>query len=377
MQTISEHTYFGQYRVGNVTSVTITCELTDDPYSGLDGEGQLPGGGSSTEPGLPTLSATGAGIIGLFRPTLTSMQLLADFMWTDFSGTPTTDLDALKEIIQAIKRSISNPLSYVIGLNIIPSQGLSIGTPKEVRFGFVNTAIYMDTLSSQFFTVDCGSVSFPPVCGDTFLDYAPYSKFSIYLPYIGFRELNANDCVGHTIGVSYHGDVVTGAVVAFITKDGSVFYQFAGHCALSIPLTADGWGSTLQAAGRYACSIVGGVPVAAAAGNGFGVAGAIASGPASVATNPSILSPEVHRSGALGGGAGLLGVQYPFIIREAVRFHSTEGFNTISGYPSYYYRKLDDLAGYTVMLDIHLHNIPALVEEIDEIESLLKEGVYL
>jgi hypothetical protein len=227
----------------------------------------------------------------------------------------------------------------------------------------------MPVLTSQYFTVDCGSLSFGALCKNTFLDYAPYSKFSIYLPYVGIKEVDANDFVGHTIGVYYHGDVVTGGITAYITKDGNVFYQYSGCCALTIPLSADSWGSTISGAVQIATSLVTSIP-----GGPAGVAETAVSGAANVAANPSLLSPQVAHSGAVSGGAGLLGVQKPFVIREAVRFHDTAGFNTLTGYPSYYYKKLSDVSGYTVVLDVHLKGIPATNEEITEIEDLLKEG---
>ena len=345
-----------------------------DPYAGLDGEGAISGGGTVGIPGFPGLTATSAGVIGLFAPSAAQMQLLADFMWTDFGGSGTTVEDILKEVVEALKRSISNPLDYIIGLNIIPSQGLSIGASKNVRFGFVDSGVSMPVLANQYFTVDCGSLAFDTVCGDTFLDYAPYSKFSIYLPYIGFKDVDPNDFVGHTIGVIYHGDCVTGGVTAYITKDGSVMYQYSGCCALNVPLSSDNWGNTISAAINVATGIV----ASAASGGAAGLATGALKSAASVAANPSLLSPQVSHSGAISGGAGCMGVQYPFVIREAVNFHSTSGFNKSSGYPSFYYRKLESVSGYTIVLDAHISDIPmATQNEISEIEKLLESGVIL
>lgn len=357
-------------------ALTQNVEPSEDPYDNLPtgGDEPLPGGGAVGIPGFPGLTATSAGVIGLFTPSATQMQLLADFMWTDFGGTGTTVEDILKEVVEALKRSISNPLDYIIGLNIIPSQGLSVGAAKVVRFGFISSGVSMPQLANQYFTVDCGTLSFDTVCGDTFLDYAPYSKFSIYLPYIGFKDVDPNDFVGHTIGVVYHGDCVTGGVTAYITKDGTVMYQYSGCCALNVPLSADNWGETISAAINVATGIV----AAAATGGAAGLAQGALKGAASVAANPSLLSPQVSHSGAVSGGAGCMGVQYPFVIREAVNFHSTAGFNKSTGYPAYYYRKLGDVTGFTTVIDAHLSDIPmATQDEIAEIESLLESGVIL
>ena len=362
----------GSLRIGPISSdIIVHVSAYGDPYADVDGESDIPGGDTIGIPELPGITASSSGVIGLFVPSASQMRQLADYMWTDFGGTGTTTEDILKEIVQAIKRSISNPLDYVIGLNIIPSSGLSVGGSSTIRFGFVNSNVSMPRLTNQYFTVNCGSLSFDALCGDTFLDYAPYSKFSIYLPYIGVKEVDANDFVGHTISVMYRGDVVTGGVTAYILKDGSVMYQYSGCCALNVPLTADGWGSTIAGAVQIATSIVSG----GVTGGAAGVAAGAVKGAANVAANPSLLAPQVMRSGAVSGGAGCMGVQRPFVIREAVRFHSTSGFNTVSGYPSYYFKSLSSVHGFTICLDVHLKGIPATQGEITEIERMLKEGV--
>lgn len=380
------NTETGLLKVGPVTSdIAIHIHSYIDPYNDpnnpdlIGGDDDIPGGDMISIPSLPGVGVVSSGMIGLFNPTVSQMQLLADYMWTDFGGTGSTTEDILKEIVQAIKRSISNPLDYVIGLNIIPSQGLSVGSSTSVRFGFVNSNVSMPRLTSQYFTVDCGSLSFDKLCGDTFLDYAPYSKFSLYLPYIGVKEVDANDFVGHTISILYHGDVVTGGVTAYILKDGSVMYQYSGCCALTVPLNADSWGTTISGAIQIATAIIGGATLSSA-GKGFAAkrAGVMAAtGAANIASNPSLLSPQVMRSGAISGGAGCMASQKPFVIREAARFHTTEGFNTISGYPSYYYKPLSTMHGFTSVLDAHLHGIPGTHQELAEIEDLLKEGIIL
>ena len=364
----------GELRVGVVTSdIIIHVYASSDPYTEIDGLAEITGGSSISIPSLPPLSATNSGAVGLFAPSTSQMRLLSDYMWTDFGGTGSTEVDVLKEVVQAIKRVVANPLEYIFGLNIIPSQGLSIGSSEEIRFGFVNSGISMPRLTSQYFSVDCGSIYFNTVCGDTFLDYAPYSKFSIYLPYIGVKDVDANDFVNHTIGVIYHGDVVTGGVTAYITKDGSVMYQYSGCCALTIPMSADSWGNTISGAVQISTALISSM----ASGGSAGMAEAAVSGASSVASNPSLLSPSVARSGAISGGAGCMGVQVPFVIREAVRFHSTAGFNSVAGYPSYYFSSLSSMSGYTTVYETHLEGISATSKELNEIESLLKTGVIL
>lgn len=375
----------GTYNIRRFTGTTATFFNTfwnmvtnkpqeqEDPFENLPvgGDEPLPGGGGVTEPGFPSISAASTGIIGLFVPSVAQMQQLADFMWTDFGGQATDIKEVLEEILEAIKRTISNPLDYIFGLNIVPSQGLTVGASKVVKFGYISSGVSMPILADHYFRVDCGSLSFDTVCGDSFLDYAPYAKFSIYLPYIGFKDVDPNDFVGHTISVVYHGDAITGGLTAYVLKDGEVYYQYSGGCVLNVPLSADSWGETIAACMNIATGIAGGASTG-------GLVGGVTQGLKGIASNLSSLSPKVMHSGAISGSPACMGVQYPFVIREAVNFHSTAGFNKSSGYPAYYYKKLDDVQGFTVVIDAHLENIPmATQNEISEIESLLESGVIL
>lgn len=344
-----------------------------DPYEDAGGgEGSL-GGDIIGLPTEPTLSPIDAGLFSLYSPTAAQMRNLADFLWTDFGGTGTTVEEVLEEVVEALKRSVSNPLNSMLGLSIIASQGLSKGSDSSVRVGFWNTGVSMTKITKQYFTVNCGSLSFSPVCGNTFLDYAPYSKFMIYLPYVGMRLLDANDVVGHTISIRYRGDCVSGALTCYVIRDGSVIQEHTGSCALNIPLTADSWAESISAVGR----IISGSVSGATRGGVAGAAAGAVRGAASVATNPSAFSSQVAHTGAVSGAAGHLGSQKPFILREAVRFHSTSGFNSIIGYPSYYYRKLGDCRGYTQCLEVHLSHTPCTGVELQEIEELLKKGVII
>lgn len=348
-------------------------DVDTDPYANIDGEGALPGGADVDLPAEPTLSALDAGMFALFAPSSSQMKALASYLWTDFGGAGTDVVQMLGEVVEALKRTVANPLDLVLGLSIIASQGLSKGGSSNVHVGFWDTGVAMTKLSKQYFTVDCGSITFNPVCGDTFLDYAPYSKFSIFLPYVGTKILDANDVVGHTISVKYRGDCVTGGLVCYLKRDGTIIAEFAGNCALNLPLSAESWGQTISGGLSIVAGAVGG---AIKGGPSGAAAGAVASA-ASVATNPSVLAPQVEYTSAVAGGSGHMGSQKPFILREAVRFHSTSHFNTVTGYPSFYYKKLGDCTGFTQVVDVHIHGLSATGAELSEIESLLKGGVIL
>lgn len=369
-------------------------EPISDPYENLGDNGL--GGDVIPVPNLPTLSAVNTGICTLYVPTAAEMRVLADFLWTDRSQqTPSTVIDALVEVAQALWRTLSDPMKVIMGLTIIPSRGLHVSSGRYgIQAGmFTVPACYMHVLESQYYEVDCGTLNFAAVCGDTFLDYAPYSKFQIYLPFVGIVSVDANDFVGHTIGVKYHVDALSGACTAYITKDGGVYYTYSGNVSLNIPLSADSWATTLQTAVQLVASGVNPPPGNANAnlpdkmaeleeyGKGGGGAtyslGKAAGNAALAALNPAVLSPAVSRSGAVASAAGFMNIMRPFVIREAVRFQSTEGMAALHGYPLHATRKIGGLNGFTVIKDVHVEGIPATASEISEIESILAGGVIL
>ena len=356
-----------------------------DPYVDY-GEGSI-GGDVIGVPGLPTVSAVDTGLVTLYSPTISEMQRLADYLWTSITPGSGTD-GILKEIAQGICRLIADPMKVIMGLSILPSRGISV-TSQRYLFSndFIGVSqVYMKKLTSQYYAVDCGSLTFNTLCGDTFLDYSPYSKFQVYLPFVGVVHVDANDFVGHTIGVKYNIDALSGSCTAFITKDGSVMYTYSGNVALNVPLSSESWAQTWSAAlNLIGSAVVGGVAgVTVGSGkNATTVKGAKGAwlnskgNAADVATNPSVLSPQVNHSGAIGGSSGFMNVMTPYVIREAVNYQSTAGMNELKGYPLHSVMQLSQVAGYTEVSNVHLEGISATSAELDEIESLLAGGVIL
>ena len=389
-EVVNNNTKFTAYGYAILYDFTPPTPPPSDPYAGGASAGTT-GGGEGTadnsddlgteviaEPTEPTVSAVATGFLSLWTGTESQIQDIASFLWNDLAN--------VQDVLNALIRIVADPMKLIIGLSIVPSQGLHKGSSAPVTVGPFLTGLNLTKLTSQYFTVDCGSLSFDTVCGNTFLDYAPYSKFSIYLPYIGTRTVDANDFVGHTISVKYKGDALTGNCVAFILKDNSVMYQFAGSLSSNCPLSSNDWTQTIMSAVQMAATGIsmaatGGASAPAAAAMGAGEASSLSSlalnAASNISGNTSQLSPQVMKSGAVSGASGLLGVQTPYIIREAVSYQDTTDFNTLGGYPSNIYSLLSDLTGYTEVQSIHLTGMTCTQAEMDEIETLLHQGVII
>lgn len=87
--------------------------------------------------------------------------------------------------------------------------------------------------------------------------------------------------------------------------------------------------------------------------------------------------PHVTRSGSFQEGSGGLTPQAPYLLISRPRVNIPSEYGAYYGYPSNINLNLQFLRGYTEIAEIHLDNIPATVEEIFELEDLLKGGVIL
>ena len=347
----------------------------DDPYS--PGGSSETGGGTGTfdrtgddigVPSLPTLSAVSTGFVTLYNPTLGQLNDLASYMWSDLFD------------INTFKKIFADPMDVILGLSIVPVS-VPDGGSVDVKVGNISTGVIMNKAASQFVHVSCGSLEIKEYWG-AYLDFAPYTKAEIYLPYCGSHPIDIDEIMGKTISVDYNIDIFSGACCAMIKCGNSVLYHFLGQCSQSIPISGNDWSQFISNAIRAAASIgtmvatAGASAPATAAGSLARTTSQISSG-ASTAESIVSMKPSIEKSGAMCGCGGMLGVQTPYITFNFPRQCLPKGQNTIIGYPTYITYTLGDLSGYTIVDDLHLTIDTATNQEKDEIEELLKGGVIL
>ena len=102
---------------------------------------------------------------------------------------------------------------------------------KGGRYDFGEQAPYV---KEHTIIIDCGSVEIPEQ-NQSLLDYSPFSRLTIYLPFIGFQELDDKVVVGHTLKVQYVVDVLSGRCLAQLFVDStdlkSCFAEYGGTIA--------------------------------------------------------------------------------------------------------------------------------------------------
>lgn len=304
---------------------------------------------------IPSISAVTSGLISLYSPTATQINDLANFLWSE-------------DFFVNVAKTFNNPIDMIIGLSIFPLTPPTVGA-QEVKIGNIASTVTMNKIGQQFLTLDCGTIDVAEYWGSA-LDYAPFSKMSIFLPYIGTKELNIDDVMGKTIHLRYSIDLLTGSCNAELKCGDSVLYSFTGSVNSPIPITGTDWSGLT----RSLISAVVGTGVAVATG---GAGAAIAAGVAGAANSVINGKPNVQKTGAIAGTSGLLAQQTPYLIYELPRQSRAENYNATMGLPSNIYAKLSTLKGFTKLSKIHLEKISATAAEAAEIEKLLYEGVIL
>lgn len=338
-------------------------EINPSTFGGGYGSGTIRPSDPIPDPEAPDIDAITTGLLTVFKPSLSQVNALGDYLWSS-----AFDVDSLKKLF-------GDPMQAIIGLSIVPVNPPAAGS-KSVKIGDVDTGISMPYISRQFVEKDLGSITIDPYIG-SFMDYSPYTKISIYLPYIGFRDLSPEDVMGTTLSIKYIIDVITGGCNAIINVSGKgAIYQFNGSCIANVPLSAINYSGAIQ----NAVSAIGsGITTVAgiATGNApvgiMGIAG-LASSAANTAVNTK---PSIQRAGTMGGAAGLASVQFPYCIIERPKISAPENYNGFIGNTLNVTMALNDCHGLTFVDQIHLDNVICTEDERNELYRLLKEGVIL
>lgn len=346
----------------------------DNPYDGGDDKGDNdnnPGDYDHTsdpvpEPDLPSVSVTDSGLVTLFAPTESQLKALADYLWSDAFS------------LDNFKKMLNNPMDCILGLTIIPVN-VPHGSAREITVGNIVTTVSCDICPTQYVKVDCGTFTFNRHdMTNSYLDYSPYSKCYLYLPFIGVQEINIDDFMQSTMHVVYHVDILTGAMFCYVMRDNNVMYTYMGQCAENVPLSSSSYSNTIGSILSAAASIVGVASVAATGGASAPVAaGLLAGATTSTANAISGLKPSVAHSGSIGGGAGIMGVNYPYLIFNTPHVSIPSQQRHYTGYPSNQIVKLSALSGFNVIQAINLSVSGANDSEMNEIENILKGGVIL
>ena len=163
-------------------------------------------------------------------------------------------LDYINGLSSQIIENVSNdPGSFITSVRIYPfdfstTDSGNIAQDTSIKLGrwecdlneaeMISGSCYR--LTSGYKThFNLGTYTFTPYFNN-FLDYTPYTKYELYLPYCGFVDMDATEYTGKTISIDYILDYTTGgctAVVSDITNENDHIVLFSKKGIVGVPIT--------------------------------------------------------------------------------------------------------------------------------------------
>lgn len=313
---------------------------------------------SGNSPVIPPVSTTTvSSLFTVYNPTDAQLDSLGSFLWTT-------------SIIEQIKKIWQNPIEGVISLHKVYS-GVTTGSSKNIILGYVDSGVSALEVTSQFATVDCGSITVAENKHNA-TDYSPFTQLQLYLPFIGIQELDTNEIMNGSLHVVYKVDVYTGTCIALVYAQRSpdmpneqLLYTFSGNASQKLPLTASDFGGAISA-------LLGIVGVGVASGGALGVA----AGALGVAHSLTSDMVHIQHSGGLSANSGILGPRKPFLIISRQYGYDANGYAGLYGYPANKTVYLSNCTGFTRVKNV-IFKSAATDAEKQMIEAQLKEGIIL
>lgn len=294
--------------------------------------------------------SSGIGVLtSTFHMTKERLEQLGRFLW---SGSIFDEFSLIN----------NNPIENIISCKSIP---FNIGgTTQEISLGNVKTGVNGEKISQNFSKQTIGTVAIAEHYKN-FLDYAPYTNVIIYLPYIGFKELDTSLVMGKTLKIEYTLDVITGGCLAQIYVGKIRLYEFTGNIGVDIPITAS---NRAQVESAYISAGVG-VVSSAMNGNAIGVADSIIGAATS----------QYHYSGTGNPSPSCVSStnRTCYVVIDRPQYQPLNAFNHTRGRMCCLSKTIGSLRGYTVCdKNVDISGISATDEEKEEIVNILSSGFF-
>lgn len=290
-----------------------------------------------------------AGLTSVYNVTPEKLNQLGRFIWTD---------DAMDNI----KLLNNSPIQNIVSCKCIP---FSAGdtTAKNIALGNIDTGVLGNKVNSNIGKILIGSVNVTPPFNN-FLSYGSYTSVSIYLPYLGMRQLDTDKVMGKTLKVYYNVDCLSGNCVIELFSNNVKINEFSCNVSIDIALTSS---NRAEIEKGYITSAIGG-GVSLATGN---VVGALGSG-----LNASLQKYNYAQSGSCSGSAYTNISKNCYIIIEYPDLLDNKSYKHTKGKPCEKRKRIGNCKGFTTISNVELQ-VKATETEINAIKDLLSRGVYL
>ena len=256
----------------------------------------------------------------------------------------------------------NNPIENIISCKSIPIN--TNGANQEIVLGNVATGVNGEKISNNFAKQTIGSIAINEHYHN-FLDYAPYTNVILYLPYIGFKELDTTLVMNKTLKVIYTVDAITGGCLAQVYVNNIRLYEFTGNVGIDIPITAS---NRAQVEAGYIQAGVG----ATASALGGNISGAVTS-----LLNSATSQYHYSSTGNPSPMCVASTNRTCYVILDRPNYQNLKAFNHTRGRKCYLSKTISTLKGFTICdSNIDLSGINATDTEKEEIVNILSTGFF-
>lgn len=351
------------------------------------GHGQQTGGNFEgkldQQPGLPNLpnipTGVSTGFVKMLAPTDAQIQAFCQEI-TDDSA-----LNALKQFFT------NNPLDFITSLHVVPGTYQQAAAPVKLKYGGYESDVAMTPITEEYTEIDYGELELKEIYG-SWEDYNPHTKMSIYLPYIGIKDLDVDRIQGSKLKLKYLVAASTGSILASLTsvrvdnrnKGAEILVgQWAGCAKYTIPLTSVQHDAAVNAALSIVAAAVSVGAAVATAGASTAVTAASAAAIGSTIGNAALSGAhagkvDVTMQGSVSGDMAFFTAPDAYIQIEAPIEGRPNEYDHIVGMPSNITTDLahQPMNNYIEFANIDVSGIDAPADEKQMIVDMLKGGIY-
>lgn len=337
------------------------------------------------------------GTVGVFNRCYAvcaeELQDLADYLWN-------VDENVFETILKGLALMGQNPMNAIVSIIMYPFNVKDSGTLEDIRIGTVDTEVPglpMDFSSVKVY--DLGSC-YCHARYQNYLDYAPYTSISLYVPYVGIISLPTSEFMHKYVTVKLVVDLMTGVgqvvVYAKSNEPDTLNYGLPlvyRNCVIGAQVAVTGQDAS-TIAGNYIKAITeiasgamgvkaGNVALSGAEkatdmmkyeGGIIGSWGGIAQGAIDLLTAGNV---PVESSGSNSPQCGFFMPQRCALIVHRPKPVDVTDYANLVGYACYDSGPISRFAGYAEFTNIKLDITVATDKEKREIISLLQSGVYV
>ena len=329
----------------------------------------------------PTLSVGNSGFVHAYVVTEQILQQIGTALFPTIDSSDPS-LTGIPEAINYLTMVMffNKRTDYILDVLILPITVPS-GNATHVRVGGSDLVVVESgqqvycqapPVTDFYVDVDCGSLTIPEYWAN-FLDFTG-TRFKLFLPAVGYVDLQGEFINGGTINVKYRFNIVDGSFMCYVTSTSghsklknSLVAQYSGVWAMHIPITGQDYTNKISGL----ISSVGSVAMGGMMGGGGALMGAVSS-----LANTAMQKPQTTHANGYNASSSFLTHRKPYLIIERQSSQFSEKYPSESGLPCYVSRKLSTVHGYTVIENPVL-NIACSDVEYNELVQLLKSGIIL